>query len=201
MGRNRRKNMNAESAKVPPLVPVEGSETELPTQAAAPEGKVPPKNVPEHPHWSTYIAPLVSVLVAALSLLTTWYVFLKTAETNRNNARPYVTFSFTQESPLGALRSEKPVVNKHGAVGVVTLINGGNTAAYNITTVISNSKLTCSATQKNIVVLPHTFTKYRIFCSGNDDAVIKPDIFGVYPIEGSITYHDINGYGFTEPIT
>ena len=193
---------SAETPAGRPLHP-EGGPEPHPPQVAPQEEVASQKKVSERPHWTTFVAPSVSVLVAALSLFTTWYVFRTSAEANRNVVRPFVTLFYVQNTSGGLFRSGDGATDKVGALGTVTLTNVGNTPAYDVTTEFTSSlwqsKLTCTGLIKGTLVLPHSFKTYPIVCDGSDPK-FKSDVEGTAYIFGRISYHDVNGFVFGEPI-
>ena len=199
MGHKGRKDKPAANSNALPMVPVDSSSASEAPSIVVKDSSPGSMNAVPRPHWSTFIAPGASVLVAALSLFTTWYVFRKSAEANRNVVRPFVTFSYTQETPLSLSRSDAGMADRLVASGSATLANVGNTAAYGVTTEIADSRLTCSSPSKDTVVLPHSSRRYPLICDGKDPQY-SSDTLGVRPIPGHISYRDVNGFTFGEPI-
>jgi len=155
-----------------------------------PPAEVVIKKVVDRPHWTTFIAPTMSVLVGLLALSVTVLTFQFNRRILEITQRPFVS------ATVGQLDSFFDAKGKpRSADFEVVLNNTGNTEALGVLFEIASPSIKCSESilgNASYRVMPHATTTRRLACTF--DATSPPTTL----FNGKLSYLDNFGQVFRE---
>ena len=85
------------------------------------------KKKPDPPHWSTYITPVASLVIAGSALFIAW----ETQDVNKKVNRPIINVLFKEKHPFSVT----------GTSGTFTIKNSGNSPAYHLVLTFPDSDI------------------------------------------------------------